>query len=171
MTTKECLRNQLERTRAYSEELLAAFRSSQQWTHQVHPNANHALWFVGHMGVSDNFFISQVAPDRVRPTPEFNALFGTGSRPVGDPAAYPPVEAVLDFMRERRRTLLDVLDRLTEAEMATPAAKSVSNLLPDFAAAFQMAIWHEGLHSGQVSVTHRALGHTPVMGEQAGAGP
>ena len=163
MNAKALLKQQFARTRAYSENLLADFRTPEQWTHQVHPNANHALWFAGHMGVSDNFFISQVAPERVRQAPEFNERFGTGSQPVGDPAAYPPVPDVLEFMRERRRTLLEVLEGLDDVDLATPAAKSVSNLLPDYAAVFQMAIWHEGLHSGQISVTRRALGHGPVM--------
>jgi len=35
--------------------------------------------------------------------------------------------------------------------------------LADYAAVFEMAIWHEGLHSGQLSSVRRALGHGPVQ--------
>ena len=40
-----------------------------------------------------------------------------------------------------------------------PCAKE----LPDFAAVFETAIWHEGLHCGQITVARRALGFPPLV--------
>ena len=45
MNLKERLICRLKTAREFSEKLLADFKTPEQWTHQVHPNSNHALWF------------------------------------------------------------------------------------------------------------------------------
>ncbi len=42
MTLKERLANQLHVIRGISEQVLSVFTTPQQWTHQVHEQANHA---------------------------------------------------------------------------------------------------------------------------------
>ncbi|MBX9791406.1 MAG: DinB family protein [Pirellulales bacterium] len=164
MELKPRLKSQLLSARDYSERLLTAFKTPQEWVHQVHAHANHPLWFAGHMGVSDDFFISLVAPERAKRRPELVERFGTGSQPVGDASAYPPVAEVLAYMRERRQTLMEILDSLSEEDLLTRTPPGTPDFLRDKASVFQTASWHEGLHSGQVSVAHRALGHKPVVG-------
>ena len=163
MSQKERLQRQLERVRQNSERLLADFRSPEQWTFQVHPNCNHALWFAGHMATSDNFFLSLVAPEKSQKLPEFQAKFGMGSQPTSQVNEYPPLESVLATMRERRQTLLAVLDRLSDEDLAKKTPAGAPDFLPDVASVFELAIWHEGQHSGQVSVARRALGHKPLF--------
>lgn len=163
MTHKQRLEQQLTRARQFSEKLLAAFQTPDCWVHQVHPRANHPLWFAGHMGVVDNFMISLVAPQRVAPRPVFQERFGVGSQPSGDLADYPPVDEVLAYMRERRATLLDILEGLSDDDLNMPTPKGAPDFLSDFGAVFQAAAWHEGLHTGQVSVVHRALGNPPLV--------
>jgi len=167
MNHKQCLERQLRAARGFTEQLLADFHEPSQWTHQVHEGANHALWFTGHMGVSDNFFISSIAPDRVRAIPGYFEKFGLGSQPSSDPADYPPPKEVLAYMRERRETLLELLAGLSDAELSTPTPKGFPDFMPDYAGVFQTAIWHEGLHSGQISLARRALGHAPVLNPTA----
>jgi hypothetical protein len=70
---------------------------------------------------------------------------------------------VLAYMNERRQALLDVLDSLDEADLEKPLPKGTPDFLPDVGSVFEMAVWHEGLHSGQLSVCRRSLGHQPVM--------
>lgn len=163
MSAKQRLMKQLEAARDYSHRLLADFRTPEQWTHQVHPNANHALWFAGHMAVSDNFFISKVAPEKTLHKPEFEAAFGTGSQPTGNPADYPSPGSVLDYMNERRATLLSMLDALNDADLEKPLDKGSPDFLPDVGSVFETAVWHEGLHSGQLSICRRAMGYQPVL--------
>jgi hypothetical protein len=115
------------------------------------------------MAVSDNFFISKVVPDKTRHQPEFELAFGTGSQPTNDPADYPAPEKVLDYMTERRATLLTALDALSDADLEQPLAKGAPDFLPDVGSVFEMAVWHEGLHSGQLSICRRAMGHKPVF--------
>jgi hypothetical protein len=67
-------------------------------------------------------------------------------------------------MRERRQALLSVLDGLSEEDLSKPTPPGSPEFLPDVASVFETAIWHEGLHSGQVSVVRKALGMPPLMG-------
>ncbi|MBI3463339.1 MAG: DinB family protein [Planctomycetes bacterium] len=164
MGVKQRLYCQLKRARDYSEGLLAAFKSPQEWVHQVHPNANHALWFAGHMATSDNFFLSLVAPDKTDTKPQFQSCFGMGSQPTANLGDYPDPEEVLGYMRDRRRQLMQVLEGLGEDDLSRSLPQGAPDFLSDFASVFELAIWHEGLHSGQVSVARRSLGNAPLGG-------
>lgn len=163
MDYKERLRRQLLTARETSERLLADFKTPEDWTRQVHPNCNHALWFVGHMAQTDNFFLSLLAPAKAQDLPEFTRLFGMGSQPSGKAADYPPAEQVLEVMRERRAALLSVLDGLREEDLAQAMPSGTPEFLNDVASVFETVIWHEGMHSGQLSVARRALGFQPLM--------
>jgi uncharacterized damage-inducible protein DinB len=162
MALKERLQKNLIRMREMSERLLADFHTPQQWVFQVHPNCNHALWFAGHMAQSDNFFISLVAPERARQLPDFPARFGMGSQPTSNPEDYPPPAQVLAAMRERRSVLLSVLADMTDDDLAKKLPAGTPDFLSDVGSVFEMAIWHEGQHRGQISVARRALGHKPL---------
>src|SRR4051794_11828890 len=100
MSLKDRLLRQLKTTREMSERLLADFKTPQDWTFQVHPSCNHALWFAGHMATSDNFFLSLIAPDKKSDLGDFQTKFGMGSQPTNDPAVYPEAAGVLEAMRE-----------------------------------------------------------------------
>jgi uncharacterized damage-inducible protein DinB len=162
MSLKQRLARQLAAMRQMSERLLADFRTPQEWTFQVHPACNHALWFAGHMATSDNFFLSLVAPERFRPLPDYQAQFGMGSQPTNDPAAYPPAASVVETMRERRRELLAALEAMSDDDLAKKTPAGAPDFLPDVASVFELAVWHEGQHRGQLSVARRALGHQPL---------
>jgi len=161
MSTKQRLKKQLLTAREYTRSLLTDLSTPEQWTQQVHPEANHPLWFAGHMATADNFFLSTLAPEKVVKRPEFDHAFGTGSRPTNNPADYPPPDEVLEVMDERRRTLLEVLEGMDEPDFEKPLPKGAPDFLPDFGSVFEMAIWHEGMHSGQLSVARRAMGMKP----------
>jgi hypothetical protein len=162
MSLKDRLCRQLHSTRQLSESLLAAFQTPAEWVHQVHPGCNHALWFAGHMANTDNFLLSLVAPQKSVQLEDYGARFGMGSQPVNRPEEYPPPEHVRETMRERRRTLMQVLEKLTDEELSRPTPSGSPDFLPDFASVFEMANWHEAMHAGQLSVTRRALGHKPL---------
>ncbi len=157
------LENQLNLVRGISEGLLAVFRTPEQWTHQVHPHANHALWFAGHVGTVDNFMIARLDAAKVAERTGYRERFGMGSRPTANPADYPPPEEVLQFMRERREVLLDILRELSEEELQKPAPPGTPEFMRDVASIFEAAAWHEALHAGQVTIARRSLGHPPMV--------
>jgi uncharacterized damage-inducible protein DinB len=163
MTLKERLERNLTGMRATSERLLADFKSPEQWVFQVHPSCNHALWFVGHMAQSDNFFLSLVAPGREIDLPDFQAKFGMGSQPQADPAAYPSAESLLRVMRERREAFLQALSTMDDDDLARKLPAGTPDFLSDVGSVYELAIWHEGQHNGQLTVARRALGYQPLF--------
>ncbi|HEY2892790.1 MAG TPA: DinB family protein, partial [Pirellulales bacterium] len=131
---------------------------------QVVPGTNHAMWFIGHMALSDNFFLGVVAPGQEKKFEGWDKLFGMGSEPTGDPNDYPPAAEVLDAMRERRAALINALKGRSDAELAAPPAAGASEFTPDLQSIYEIVSWHETLHLGQVTVVRRALGNRPLWG-------
>lgn len=163
MALKERLRRQLESARQLTDGYLDSLARPEEWTHQVHPRANHPLWIMGHLAQTDNFLISLVAPEKSQPLPEYQQCFGMGSQPSDDIEAYPAVEEVRGVFRERRAVLLELLDSMSEDDLATPLPQGTPDFLSDKGSAFEMAVWHEGMHAGQLSVARRSLGYAPLM--------
>ncbi len=164
MDTNQRLRDDLVKTRHFTERLLADFQAPADWVLQVHPQANHALWLVGHIGHADNFFLSLLEPAQVEPRPVYREKFGTGSQPSARLEDYPPPEEVLAWMRDRRAHLLEVLEPLSESDLAQPTPAGSPEFLADRASVFRTANWHECIHAGQLSVARRALGLPPLEG-------
>lgn len=162
MSLADRILRQLDQIRDTSEKMLAAFQTPEDWTYQVVPATNHALWFAGHMATADNYFISRIAPERAKKLDDWDKLFGMGSKPTNNPDDYPPAAEVLDVMRERREVLLDLLRGRSDAELAGPPVSGASDFWPDLGSIFEMVTWHETLHLGQVTVCRRALGHRPL---------
>ena len=163
MDLKSRVERQLRKVREVTETFLGAFQTPEQWTLQVHDKANHALWVAGHLGTVDNFLISLVAPEKAVDKAGYREKFGMGSRPTSNPADYPDPPEVLDFMRERRGVILEILTGLSDEAMAAPAPEGAPDVMPDVGSIFEMAVWHEALHAGQVSIARRALGHPPLV--------
>jgi len=165
MAKKDRLKMWLDKSRQTSEAMLTDFKTPDDWVYQVDPSANHAMWFVGHMASTDNYVISMVAPEKTVDLPaNYNGLFGMGSKPVNDPATYPSPEEALRLMRKCRQALLALLDKMSDEDLAKPIAGGGPEFLTDNASVFELIVWHEGIHCGQMSVARRALGHAPLMG-------
>lgn len=158
------IKDALSGARRYSEGLFANFKTPDEWVYQVHDKANHALWCAGHLGSTDNFMLSLIAPEKAKSNERYKALFGGGSEPVGDASQYPSPDEIMDYLRERRKVLLEVLDGMTEADLAKPTPDDAPDFIPDIESAFRILSWHEGLHAGQASIAHRGLEKSPVMG-------
>jgi hypothetical protein len=86
-----------------------------------------------------------------------------GSEPSSNPGDYPSPAEVLAYMRDRRATLMQLLSTMDDAALAKPTPEGAPDFLPDVASIFETAIWHEGMHFGQITVAHRAIGHRPLF--------
>ncbi len=164
MDTKQRLVLGMESARRFSEGVLSSFKTADEWTHQLFPGANHALWFAGHMAMVDNSFLKRVVPEKGVDKPEYVEKFGRGSKPVADPNNYPPAEEVLTFMRDRRTLMMAEIATFTDADLPKPLPQGFPPFLPDFGQLFAFFAWHEGMHAGQISMVRRALGHPPMVG-------
>lgn len=162
MDTPQQLYEDLVKTRRFTERLLADFHKPSDWLLQVHPQANHALWVAGHIGQTDNFFLSMVGPELQASEPDYQEKFGTGSEPTSRTEDYPPVGDVLAWMHGRRAALLSILERLAPDNLARPMPAGSPAFLSDYASVFRTANWHECIHAGQITVVRRALGYPPL---------
>lgn len=134
-----------------------------KWTAQVPGLPNHALWTLGHLATSMPFFAA-VAGVSVGALPEgYDALFGMGSKPTGDSAAYPPAVEVIAQYERTFREFCAAIEKLSDAELAEPSAKVDSGIVKLKLDALSRAAWHEGWHAGQVSLTRKAIGLAGLM--------
>ena len=164
MSLNQRLENQLNIVRGIAEQMLAAFETPEQWTLQVHDQANHALWFVGHIGTVDDFMLRMVNPEKTSVPDGYREKFGMGSQPTANPDDYPPVEEVFTYWRRQREALLATLAGLSDDDLAKPAPEGGPGFITDVASIFEAATWHEAMHLGQVTIARRALGHAPLAG-------
>jgi len=113
------------------------------------------------------FFLQALAPARCLVPDGWNGLFWFGTVPVPDLSHYPAPDTVLDYFRERRETLLNVLEFMSHEELNAPMPEGFPfSKSPCIAQVFSHAAFHEGLHAGQFSIAHRNLGHPPLFQPQ-----
>ena len=105
----------------------------------------------------------RIDPEKRDNNPVYDEKFGIGSKPAAKMKDSPPVEGVLAYMHERREALLNILEELKEEDFSKPTPEDTPPFMPDFGSVFLMIAWHEGLHAGQLSVAHRALGRPPMI--------
>jgi uncharacterized damage-inducible protein DinB len=54
------------------------------------------------------------------------------------------------------------LEAMSDEDLAESTPAGAPEFLPDVGSVFELAVWHEGQHRGQLSVARRALGHKPL---------
>lgn len=163
----------ITKARAMTNSILENFTSQEQWLTTTHPKANHALWVAGHLGLADNHFASKFRPETENTPDGWKELFWFGSEISSDHSVYPNFEQVTNYMKERRENLLKVIDELSEEELNAPApgANEQGPLAgaPNIGHLLLFAAYHEGIHCGQLTVCHRAIGYDPMYKPQPAA--
>lgn len=125
---------------------------------------NHLLWTLGHLASTASWMAGLVdgQPHTVPET--YEKMFGMGSTPVNDPAAYPPfaeVRAAFDATYER---LLTAAERMNDEQLAAPPAADGGGFVNDKLDALFKAAWHESWHLGQLANLRRALNLPSAFG-------
>ena len=132
--------------------------------HQPFEGANHALWVMGHLAVTDDW-LAGVYDGGGKTLPEqYERLFGMGSKPVNDSGAYPPAAKVRQSFDAACRRLQGAIAGASEAGLAEPLPKELEGFAPDKLAMALKLAWHEGLHAGQLTVIRKSLGIAPMFG-------
>ncbi len=167
MSLQAHARHSLELARRINEGIIESFNSDDDWFYQPHPQANHALWIIGHLALADNSFASKFRESTDRKPDGYEELFWFGTKPSSDRSQYPPVDEVLAYFRDRRENLLNVINELSDEELAeaAPPAEERSPIAgaPNVGQLLHFAAYHEGMHTGQLTVCHRGLGHPPLF--------
>lgn len=161
----------LNLARRLTTSMLDDFGPKSQWLKQSHPGTNHALWITGHLALADNLFASKFRPEVDHKPEGWEELFWFGSQVNDDTERYPEPDVVRQYFDGRREILISVLKELSDAELSQPAppveARSPIAGAPNIGQAFFFIAYHEGMHSGQLSVIRRGLGHQPLYGPQS----
>jgi uncharacterized damage-inducible protein DinB len=163
MDLKQSILWQLQSIRGLSDQMLTTFKTPTDWTHQVFPGANHALWIVGHLALVDNNVAGKFF-DKMIEKPNYKEKFGRQSQPSSNAADYPAPEELLEFFRERRRTLLASIEQFPASDFDNPVPPGLPPVVQNVGQMFVFVANHEALHSGQLSMSRRSLGHPPVVG-------
>lgn len=161
MQTNEQLAAAIRHAGGFTDKLLSEFTEETHWMRRPCPDANHATWVVGHLALTSDFFVGLVSPDKRILGNEYGALFGKGTIPEDDASAYPAGVTLASILKERRGVLLELLGACSEEDFEREVSGGPA-FIKNVRDVFQTAAWHETLHSGQLTVAHRAIGKSPL---------
>jgi uncharacterized damage-inducible protein DinB len=163
MELKQRIKWQLETFRQFGEQFFSAFKTPQDWTYEIFPGANHALWIIGHLSMVDNNVLSRLFPGKGVDKPDYSEKFGRQSKPSPNAADYPPPEEVLAFFHERRIVLLECIDNMSAEDFEQPVPPPKPPFINNVWQLLSFMAIHESLHMGQLSMCRRALGNAPIV--------
>jgi len=127
--------------------------------------ANHAIWLMGHLATTDDWFLKEMGVSESLELAEaWHTLFGGGSKSEDDASKYPSADELQKAMTAQRDRLVNWYSQRNAEELSVPSPEKWAKYAPtvgDFA--FFLA-WHEGYHTGQLSVIRKALGLGPAFG-------
>ncbi len=126
--------------------------------------ANHALWIVGHLASTDDYFVHEFSGAKMALPEAWHKLFGMNSKPVADASQYPSYEEVSKAFEERRAALIKWFESLTADQLRKPTKEGWTKYAPTLGDVAHFVAWHEGYHCGQLSVVRRGLGLAPTFG-------
>jgi hypothetical protein len=129
-----------------------------QWCLQTVPGANHTLWTAGHLVTVDDMFLTHVGRQPSHCPEGWRELFGTGSRPAPDLAAYPAPAEVERQLAEIRERFLSWFRSLSEEELLAPVPEGFGRYARNVAEVAPSVAWHEAWHVGQLNLVRRSLG-------------
>ncbi len=153
----EIAKSVLELSRRSTMKMVADI-SADKFCHQPVPGANHAMWILGHLANTDNWFATTLGKRESVLDESWGKMFGMKTTPVSDPSGYPSVEDVKAGLERARQSLLEALDSMDEPQLLAPLPEAMEGFAPNIAGAMSTLGWHEGLHAGQISAVRRSLG-------------
>ena len=163
MSIKQNIVYSLNQSRKMLDGLIDTMSSREDWLHQVHPKANHPLWVVGHLGLADNMFVKRLDAD-AGDDKDWDEVFWFGSEIYSDSEKYPETDEVLSYCHERRAKLMAAVDAATDDFLLSPTPdEGMFADAPNMAQMLLFIAYHEGIHTGQFTIAHRALGNEPMF--------
>jgi hypothetical protein len=135
-----------------------------QLMYQPTPTANHALWVMGHVAITDEFFLREAGRRQVKKLEAWKDLFFMGSTPKSSPADYPARSEIRDYLGVSRRDLMDWFKSLSEAELHAPLPQDFQTFGRSPAVLMTTIACHECVHAGQLTLVRKGLGIGPKFG-------
>ena len=165
MTAKELLLHQLNASKSMVSGLLADMQDA-PLTFPTSNGGNHPTWIAGHLVYSESNLIHHMLHGETNPLIDWKPLFGSGSQPSDEPGLYPPLAELLSQWDKVREHTLQVLESLTDDDLARPAASPPpgrEEFFGTFGKVFSMVATHPLMHFGQVADARRSAGREKLM--------
>lgn len=157
------LLHQLRMSRGGTKLLLAGIPTDQFCT-QPMPDGHHAMWIVGHLASTDDYFGKEFAGVASALPKSWHELFGMGSKPASDASRYPAPAEVLQALDDRRAPLEKWIEGLSPEQLAKSNGKDWAPYAPTVGDLPFFIAWHEGYHAGQLAAVRRSLGLPSAFG-------
>ena len=135
-----------------------------QWCKQPVAGGNHTAWVVGHIALTDDYFLSTLSGRSSNCPESWVTLFGPGSKPVGDLSAYPAPAEMKSKLSGSCDDLVAWLKSLDEKKLMSPLPQELQMFAPTHVELCFSLAWHEGIHAGQMTMVRRSLGLAPKFG-------
>ncbi len=159
---REIAQSALELSRRSTLKMVADI-PNEKFCEQPVPGANHAMWILGHLANTDNWFASTFGKRESVIDESWGKMFGMKTTPVSDPSGYPSVGDVKAGLERARLSLMEALKSMDEQQLLAPLTEGMESFAPNIAGAMSTLAWHEGLHAGQLSALRRSLGLPHVL--------
>ena len=159
---REMMVERMAWARSFTEALVGPM-SDAQTVHRAGGAGNHALWVMGHLAVTDDFFLHLFSgePRRVE---RWDGMFGGGSEPKDGLGAYPSRAEVAAAFRESHERMKAWVRGASEAELDAALEGDMAKFAPTVRAAVVSMPAHEFFHAGQVASCRASLGMPRLMG-------
>jgi len=162
MTRLEYCIEQLHESRRYLM-LVLDHTDREQWYTMPPAGVSHIAWQIGHLVVADwSLLMLKVRGKRDDDAKLFPAewpkLFGKGSEAQADASLYPSATDLLAALHGVREQALREIADLDDTTLDEPAQHPI---IQTRRGAINWAHRHEMLHTGQIGLIRRQLGHVP----------
>ena len=164
MKTTEFIATALEGGRTWIEALLADLDGPDMLATPTSHGGNHPLWVVGHLVVSEATVLAEYIHGPAPVLPEWEKMFGMGTKPVGDASKYPSKAELLAKFREVRAQTLAHLKTLTDQDLDREThADGPPEFFGTIGRCWATIVNHHMFHLGEIADARRALGRKPAL--------
>lgn len=126
--------------------------------------ANHIAWQLGHLIASEHGMLEAMYPGSMPPLPEgFKERYTSETSRLDSAGAFHPKSVYLSVYAAQRAGTLAALDKVTDADLDTPAPESLRHFVKTIGEVFNMQGTHWLMHAGQWAVVRRKLGKPPLF--------
>lgn len=166
MSAQTNLIGDIRTARAYSKDILSHI-DQVDWFRQPSEGVTHVAWQVGHLafaqyGLTLRRVRGDKSDDEKLISTEFRKLFGKGSTPVPDPAAYPTPEQILAVLDGVHRQVLDGSSDWSDDLLAETTGEPSHHMFKTKGEAICWSVQHEFIHAGQIGLLRRLFGAIPL---------
>lgn len=162
MHTKDSIRKVFETGDFLTQAYLADFTSTEMLSRPA-ASANHVAWQLGHLIASEHHLVESGVPNSMPPLPAGFAERHTKEAAASDAAAnFLSKEEYFQVAKEVRAATLQVLDRLSDADLDQPVSGNLPPFVKTVGECLLLVGSHWIMHTGQWVVLRRKLGR-PVM--------